>query len=265
MLNVTVKMHNLQELIRKSHLNGLVKDAVISFKDGRMKIEAMGFEDEQHVIDQTLTSEVNYPCETIENGDVAIPEIGVLLTSLEGQFERDDTVQLSVSAKNQLIISRTTQGTIPVTIAYNLTDIQFIKTYPIGIKTTFGVPIKLKMLNGSEKSVSFNATVVVDGQKLKDYAKKVSSVNAVKIPISVIDGKVITEVSGEVLDLSRQMDGVISATGNATSFYDKEMLIIFNHAIGTATLRLSDNSPIHIHFEHELMSADYLLQIWEKK
>lgn len=259
-VKATVKMYNLQELIRKTHMGGLINDAVIKFQDNRMKIEAIGFEDEQGVVDQTITIDVNYPCETTENGEVALNLIGDLLTKLE-LFERDDIVQISVSAKNELVVARTTP---PQVLLYDLADIKFIKTYSTGLKTIFGAPIKLVKLDGKEKLITFDTTVVVDGQKLKEHGAKISKIEAKSVPLSIRDGKLITDVKGETSGLIREVEGVTSVVGNASSIYDKEILTIFKYAIGMATLRLSEGSPIHIHFEHESMTADYLLQVFEE-
>jgi len=261
MLNVTVKMHNLQELIRKVYLNGLINDAVLMFKDNRMKIEAIGMEDEQGVVDQTLTIDVNYPCEVTEGGNVAINGIGTLLSNLE-LFERDDIVQLSISAKNELVVVRTTPSQV---LTYDLADIQFIKTYSTGLKTIFGAPIKIVKLDGKEKLIAFDTTVVVDGQKLKEHAKKVSAIKATSVPIRVIGGKLITDIKGEISGLTREVEGVTSASGNSGSTFKGDILTIFNHGIGTATLRFSEGSPIHVHFEHESMTADYLLQVFVER
>lgn len=260
MVQATVKMHNLQELIKKSYLGGLINNAVILFKDNRMKIEAIGFEDEQGTVDQTLTLDVNYPCETTENGEVAINLIGDLLSKLE-LFERDDIVQISVS-NNNLVVGRTTP---PQVLTYEIADIKFIKTYSTGLKTIFGTPIKLVKLDGKEKLISFDSVVIVEGQKLKEHGSKISKIGAISIPLSIKEGKLITDVKGETSGLIREVEGVTSATGNASSSYDKEILTIFSHAIGIAILRLSEGSPIHIHFEHESMTADYLLQVYEQR
>lgn len=260
MVQAIVKMYNLQELIRKTYLNGLVNNAVVQFKDNRMKVEAIGIEDEQGVVDQTLTVDVNYPCETTENGEVALNNIGDFLSKLE-LFERDDIVQLSVS-NNNLVIGRATPSQV---LSYELADPKFIKTHSVGLKTIFGTPIRLVKLDGKEKLISFDTTVVVDGQKLKDHASKISKIKAVSIPISAKDGKLITDIKGETSGLVREVEGVTSVVGNASSSFDKELLTIFNHAIGVATLRLSEGSPIHIHYEHESMSADYLLQVHEER
>ena len=260
MVKATVKMHNLQELIRKTYLGGLINNAVILFKDNRMKIEAIGIEDEQGVIDQTLTVDVNYPCETTENGEVALNNIGDFLSKLE-LFERDDIVQISTQ-NNNLIIGRTTP---PQVLTYELADIKFIKTYSTGLKTIFGTPIKLVKLDGKEKIISFDSSVVVDGQKLKEHGAKISKIKALSIPLSIKDGKLITDVKGETSGLMREVDGVTSVVGNASSSYDKELLTIFNHAIGIATLRLSEGSPIHTHFEHEGMTFDALSQVHEDR
>ncbi len=262
MLNVTVKMHNLQELIRKVHLGGLLNNIVILFKDNRMKIEAIGLEDEQGIVDQTITIDVNYPCESMtEGGEVALNLIGDLLSKLE-LFERDDIVQLSISAKNELVVVRTTPHQV---LLYDLADIKFIKTYSTGLKTIFGAPIKLVKADGKEKLIAFDTTVVVDGQKLKEHGSKISKINATSVPLSVKDGKLITDVRGETSGLLREVEGVTSVSGNASSIYDKEILTIFKHGIGVATLRLSEGSPIHINFTHESMTADYLLQVYESK
>ncbi len=263
MVKATAKIYNLQELIRKTYLGGIINNAVILFKDNRMKIEAIGIEDEQGVIDQTLTVDVNYPCETTENGEVPIGNnegsaLGDFLSKLE-LFERDDIVQISTQ-NNNLIIGRTTP---PQVLTYELADIKFIKTYSTGLKTIFGTPIRLVKLDGKEKLISFDSSVVVDGQKLKEHGAKISKIKAISIPLSIKDGKLITDVKGETSGLMREVDGVTSVVGNASSSYDKELLTIFNHAIGIATLRLSEGSPIHIHFEHETMTADYLLQVHE--
>lgn len=261
MVQATVKMHNLQELIRKVHLGGLLNNAVILFKDNRMKIEAIGFEDEQGIVDQTITVDVNYPCETTENGEVAINNLGNLLSQLD-LFERDDVVQISTSAKNELVVVRTTP---PQVLKYDLADIKFIKTYSTGLKTIFGAPIKLVKADGKEKLISFDTTVVVDGQKLKEHGSKISKIGATSVPLSIKNGKLITDVRGETSGLIREVEGVTSAIGNASSIYDKEILTIFKHGIGVATLRLSEGSPVHIHYEYESMTFDALLQVHEEK
>ena len=260
MVQAIVKMYNLQELIRKTYLNELINNAVILFKDNRMKIEAIGIEDDQGVVDQTLTVDVNYPCETTENGEVALNNLGDFLSKLE-LFERDDIVQISIT-NNNLVIGRTTPSQV---LSYELADIKFIKTYSTGLKTIFGTPIKLVKLDGKEKLISFDSSVVVDGQKLKEHGAKISKIKALSIPLSIRDGHLITDVKGETSSLMREVEGVTSAVGNASSSYDKELLTIFNHAIGVATLRLSEGSPIHIHFEHETLTCDYLLQVHEER
>jgi len=259
MVQATVKVHNMQELIRKTYLGGLINNAVIQFKDNRMKIEAIGFEDDQGIVDQTITVDVNYPCEMTEGGEVAINNLGDLLSKLE-LFERDDIVQLSISQKNELVVSRTTPSQV---LLFDLADIKFIKTYSIGLKTIFGAPIRLVKSDGKEKMIAFDSTIVVDAQKLKEHGSKVMKINAKSIPISTINGKLITDMKGETSGLIREVEGVTSAVGNASSSYDKEILKIFSYGIGIATLRLSEGSPIHIHYEHESMTADYLLQVHE--
>ncbi len=259
-MQAKTKIYALQELIRKTHLNGLINNCVIIFRDGRMKTECVGIEDEQNIIDQTLTVDVNYPCETIENGEVALNNLGDFLSKLE-LFERDDIVQISIQ-NNSLIIGRITP---PQVLTYELADIKFIKTYSTGLKTIFGTPIRLVKLDGKEKLISFDSSVVVDGQKLKEHGAKISKIKAISIPLSIKDGKLITDVKGETSGLMREVDGVTSVVGNASSSYDKELLTIFNHAIGIATLRLSEGSPIHIHFEHEGMTFDALLQVHEER
>jgi hypothetical protein len=261
MVQVTVKMYNLQELIRKVYLEGLINSAVILFKDNRMKIEAMGVEDEQSVIDQTLTVDVNYPCDTMtEGGEIALEKIGDFLSNLE-IFERDDVVQLSV-ANNQFVVTRMTP---PQVLTFDLADKKFIKTYSEGLKTVFGSPIKLIRLDGKEKVIAFDASVTVDAQKLKEHGKKVSEIAAKSIPIIIKDGKFITTVRGEVSGLTREVEGVTAITGNASTICRTEFLKIIKRGIGVAILRFSEGSPLHIHFEHESMTADYLLQIYEEK
>lgn len=266
MVNVTLKMHNLQELIRKTYLEGLINNVVIQFKDNRMKIEAIGIEDEQGTIDNTLTIDVNYPCESMtEGGEVAINLLDdnkkpSFLPKLE-IFERDDIVQLYVN-NNQLVISRTTPMQV---LTYDLVDKKFVKTYSTGLKAIFGTPIKLVKLDGKEKLIAFDSSVVVDAQKLKDHGAKVSKIGAKSIPLKIKDGKLVTELKGETSSLIKEVEGVISAVGNASSIYDKELLTILKMGIGTATLKLSEGSPMHVHFEYESMSCDYLIQVHEDK
>jgi hypothetical protein len=262
MVQTTVKMYNLQELVRKAYLKGLINSAVILFKDNRMKIEAIGFEDEQGIVDQTITVDVNYPTDSMtEGGEVSIGDLGDLLSKLE-LFERDDIVQVATSSKNELIIVRNTP---PQTLTYDLADIKFIKTYSTGLKTIFGSPIRLVKLDGKEKHIAFDCTVILDGQKLKEHGSKIEKIKATNIPISAVGGKLVTDMRGETSGLMREVEGVTSVVGSASSSYDKEILTIFNHAIGTATLRLSEGTPIHIHYEHESMTADYLLQVHEER
>lgn len=266
MVQAVVKMHNLQELIRKINLSGLINSAVIIFsKDNRMKIEAIGFEDEQGIVDATVTADVNYPCESVtEEGTIALNFLNDekrmdLLPKLE-LFERDDIVQISTT-KNELIVSRASPAQ---TLTYELASIEFVKSYSAGLKTIFGAPIRLVIkADGKEKLIAFDTTIVVDGQKLKEHGSKISKINAESVPLSAMNGKVITDLKGATSGLIREVEGVTSVTGNAKSTYVKEILTIFAHAIGTATLRMSEGSPIHIHYEHESMTADYLLQVYD--
>lgn len=266
MVNVTLKMHNLQELIRKTYLEGLFNSIVIQFKDNRMKIEAIGIEDEQGIIDNTLTIDINYPTESMtEGGEIAINLLNDdknpdFLPKLE-IFERDDIVQLYVN-NNQLVINRVTPM---LSLTYDLVDKKFVKTYSTGLKTIFGTPIRLVRLDGKEKLITFDSSVVVDAQKLKDHGAKVSKIGAKSIPLKIKDGKLITELKGETSSLIKEVEGVKLAVGNASSIYDKELLTILKMGIGTAILKLSEGSPLHIHFEHESMSADYLIQVHEEK
>lgn len=261
MVNTILKMHNLQELIRKTYLEGKINNAVIQFKDNRMKIEAIGLEDDQGIIDNTLTIDVNYPTDSMtEGGEVAINGLGDLLSKLE-LFERDDIVQLSLT-QNQLVISRATP---PQVLTFDLADKKFIKTYSTGLKVIFGTPIKLVKLDGKEKLISFDSSVVVDAQKLKEHGAKISKIGATSIPIKIKDGKLITEVKGETSGLTREVEGIVSSTGNASSVYETVILTILKMGIGTATLKLSEGSPIHICFEHESMTANYLVQVREEK
>ena len=260
MLNATVKMHNLQELIRKTYLGGLITNAVIIFKDNRMKIEAIGIEDKEGIIDNTLTIDVNYPCVTVEGAEVGINKLGELLSNLE-VFERDDEVQVTTT-QTHLIITRTSQP--PQSMIFELADPKFVKTYSTGLKVIFGNPIKLLRLDGKEKLIEFDSSVVVDAQKLKDHGSKVDKINVKSIPVLIRNGKLITDVKGETSGLIREVDGITSITGNASTVCRKELLIIVKNGIGIATLRYSDGSPMYIHFEHESMTADYLLQIYEE-
>lgn len=258
-MKAIVKIMNFQELIRKTYLDGLINNCVAIFKDGRMKTECIGIEDEQNVVDQTLTVDINYPCETIENGELAINNLGDFLSKLE-LFERDDIVSLSVS-QNKLVISRANP---PQVLTYDLADKKFIKTYSEGLKTIFGTPIRLLKLDGKEKLISFDSSVVVDAQKLKDHGAKISKINAKSIPLQIKEGKLITNLQGETSSLLREVEGVTSVVGNASSIYSKEILKIIKQGIGTATLRFSEGSPLHLHYEHESAIMDYLIQVHEE-
>jgi len=261
MVNVTVKMHNLQELIRKTHLEGLVRDVVVIFSDGRMKIEAIGTQDEQGVVDKAITLCVDYPCEsTTESGEIALENIGTFLSNLE-LFERDDIVTITSTTK-EVYITRISPNQ---QITYELADKKFIKTYSEGLKTIFGNPIRLIKLDGKEKVIAFDSSVTVDAQKLKEHGAKISKIKAKNVPISIKDGKLNTSVKGEVSGISREVEGVTSATGNASSTFIEGILKILKQGIGTATLRFSEGTPIHVHYEHETMKADYLVQVYTEK
>ncbi len=256
MVQAKVTMHDLQELIRKTYLEGLLNNAVILFKDNRMKIEAIGVETDQGIVDGKLTIDINYPCEITEAGDFAINNLGDFLSKLE-LFERDDIVLISSTTTDVNII----RATPPQTLTYELTDKKFIKTFSTGLKVIFGTPIKLVKLDGKEKIISFDSSVVVDAQKLKEHGAKISKIKANSIPLKIKDGKLITEVKGETSSLVREVEGVTTAIGNATSTYSKNLLTILKMGIGTATLRFSEGTPLHVNFTHESMEANYLLQI----
>ncbi len=261
MVNVTVKMHNLQELVRKTYLDGTINNVVILFKDNRMKIQAIGIEDEQGIIDNTLTVDVNYPCETMtEGGEVALNLLDdekkpSFLPKLE-LFERDDIVQVSTT-QTQVNIVRVTPYQA---LSYDLVDKKFVKTYSETLKVVFGTPIKF-IVGDKEKTLSFDASVIVDSQKLKDHGSKVSKIKANCIPLRIKDGKLTTDMKDNSSGLVRDVDGVTTAVGNASSVYEKVLLNIFKMGIGTAVLKFSEGSPLHAHYEHESMTADYLLQV----
>lgn len=264
-MQATVKMMNLQELVRKVYLEGLINSAVIQFKNNRMTISAVGVEDEQGIVDQTLTIDVSYPCESMtEEGEISISFIddqkkADFLPKLE-LFERDDIVSLSVS-QNKLVVSRANP---PQVLTYDLADKKFVKTYSEGLKTIFGTPIRLLKLDGKEKLISFDSSVVVDAQKLKDHGAKISKINAKSIPLQIKEGKLITNLQGETSSLLREVEGVTSVVGNASSIYSKELLKIIKQGIGTTTLRFSEGSPLHLHYEHESAIMDYLIQVHEE-
>lgn len=260
MVNVVAKMHNLQELVRKVYLGGLITNCVIQFKDNRMKIEAIGTEDVNGVIDNTLTMDVDYPCEVIEAGNIGINLLGAFLHSLE-TFERNDIVQLTVS-QNILYISRASQP--PMRVDFELADISDIKTYSTGLKVIFGTPIKLVLSNGETNLLTFDSITVMDAQKLKEHASTVEKFDIKYVPLVTKDGKLITNAKGEVSSVIREVDGITSIKGNASANYEKELLTILRLGIGTAMLKFSNGSPLHVHFEHESMTADYLLQAFEE-
>lgn len=255
MLNITAKMYNLQELVRRTYLEGLINNVVIQFKDNRMKIEAIGTEDEQGVVDQTLTVDVNYPCETKENGNIALKSLSDVLKALE-TFQRDDVVQIT-EMNNKITITRATPLHY---IELESADIQYIKTYAQGFKTIFGNPIKLVNNEGKEKVISLDSCAVLDAQRLKEKGSGLSKANPLYVTVSIKDSKLMLSANGSFL-ISGEVDGVTSATGNATSAISEKILSIIRHGIGTATIRLSEGSPLHIRYEHESSTADYLVQV----
>ena len=260
MINAIVKMYNLQELIRKVYLGGLINNAVIQFKDNIMQIEAIGIEDKEGFVDSSLTTNIKYPCETIEGGIAGINDLGTFLISLE-TFERDDVVQVNTT-ESSIIITRSSEP--PQSINFDLVDIKYVKTYATGQKVVFGTPIRIIRSDGKEKSITFDACAVIDAQKLKDHGAKVDKIEIKNMPMSIKDGKLITVVKAEIVELKREVAGVTSITGTASATYPKNLLTIIKSGIGTVTLKFSEGSPIHVHFEHESITADYLIQIHEE-
>ena len=258
MVNVIVKTHNLQELVRKVHLDGLINNAVIQFKDNRMKIEAIGIEDKEGIIDNTLTIDVNYPCETVEGGLLGIGDLGAFLHGLE-QFERDDVIQIS---STETVITVTRASPL-MSIDFEAADVKFIKTYAMGLKVIFGTPIKIVRADGKEKLFAFDSSITVDAQKLKQHGATISSIPDVKnMQIIVKDGKLSAEAKG-TYKVKRDLEGITTITGNAEEIYSKDIFAILKTGIGVATLKFSKASPIHISYVHESMTADYLLQAWD--
>jgi hypothetical protein len=266
MVNVTVKMMNLQELVRKTYLEGTINTAVIQFKDNRMFIEAVGIETEQGIVDGQLMVNVSYPCETMtEAGEIALSFIDDnkkmdILPKLE-LFERDDIVQLSVTG-NELVVTRLNP---PQVLTYELIDKKFVKSFSVGRKIVFGTPIKIVKIDGTSKDLVLDSTVVVDAQKLKEHGSKILKFKAKAIPITIKDGKLVTNVKGETSGFIREVDGIISVVGNANSTYNDVILKIFANGIGTATVKMSEGSPIHVSYTHESMTANFLLQIKDDK
>jgi hypothetical protein len=198
-----------------------------------------------------------------EGGEIALKLIDDngkvdVLPKLE-LFERDDVVQLS-TLNNELVITRVTT---PQTLTYELTDKKFVKTFSVGMKVIFGASIKLVKLDGKEKLITFDSSVIVDAQKLKEHGSKILKFNAKTIPVSIKDGKLVTNVKGTTSGFIREVEGVVSVIGSATSQYSKDLLTIFAHGIGTATIRMSEGSPMYVSFVNESMTANYLIQVKE--
>ena len=280
MLNSNGKIVVLQEAIKHVHAEGLIHDAVLVFKDNKIVIDALGVEDKQGVVDGGLTAYVEYPFEISTPEEVAIGNLSDLLDKLE-LFDRNDEVRVYTTEKNELVVDRENPKQV---LRYDLADKKYIKSYPQGDRVSSWRPVTLKKTNGKEKPFVFTANISIEANILREYGKIVSKIKVsddsgkVYVPIQIKDGKLTTVLKGDTTSLLREVPAITEkvlvdnietvktlSSGTATSKYGKELLDIIKLAYGTARLEMSDMSPIHIHYEHEGMTSDYLLQRYEEQ
>lgn len=274
MLQAKGKIVVLQEVIKHARADGLIHDAVLNFADNKIVVEALGIEDKQGVVDATLTVRVEYPFEVTSPVEVSIEDLGDLLNKLE-LFERNDEVRVYTTADNKLVIDREAPKQ---TLTYDLADKKHVKSYPTGDKVGSWDPVTLKRNDGREKVLKFDASINIEANVLREYGKVVSEIKPLYTPIQIKDGKLITALKGETVSLLREVpamvekvvvDGVetvkVRSTGTATSMFDKELHNLIKLAYGVATIKISEMSLGHIHYEHDGMKSDYLIQRYEEK
>lgn len=280
MLNSKGKIVVLQEAVKHASANGMIHDAVLVFKDNKIVVDALGVEDKQGVVDGGLTAHIEYTFEVITPEEVAIGSLPDLLDKLE-LFERNDEVTVYTTAKNELVVERTEPRQV---MTYELADKKYIKSYPQGDKVISWKPITLRRSkDGKEKTFEFSANITIEANILKEYGKKISKIKVsddngkVYVPVQIKDGKLTTVLKGETASLLTEVPAMsekvvvdavetikILSLGTATSKYGKELLDLISLAHGKAKISMSDMSPVHIHYEYEGMSSDYMLRKHEE-
>lgn len=274
MLQAKGKIVVLQEAIKHVQADGLIHDAVLNFAENKIVVEALGIEDKQGVVDSTLTVRVEYPLEITSPAEVAIGNLGDLLDKLE-MFDRNDDVIVYTTSDNKLVVDRENPKQ---TLTYDLADKKFIKSYPSGTRVVSWNPVTLRKPDGKERKFEFLAYAKIEANKLREYGKVVQQIKPLYIPLQIADFKLLTAIKGETASLMREVEVLqektkvgdlesvrVHAGGTATSKYDKELFNLIKLAYGVATIRMSNDSPIHVHYEHEGMVSDYLLQKYEEK
>ncbi len=265
-MKVAISILTLQEVIRKTRCDTLVNSGILEFKNGMVQTKGNGIEylpgqkaektegKAPGKIDGSLSFQIQYPTPVQEEGEVAIADLQNLLSKSE-IFEKEDQVQLS-SVDNKFIIEREIPQRI---LTYDIADKKFIETaYKEKQDVIFSNPIKIISPKGKEKDVTFTTEIILDASQLKSFADAAKKIAPTKIPLQVKEGKFFSAIKGTGSDMMGEIKAD-KVEGEAISKYRIEILEIFKAGFGLATLRFSENAPIHIHYELNDQKADYLL------
>ncbi len=266
----------LQELIRKTKCNGLISSAVITLGNNSISTKGSGVE-LAGKIDGRLSFEVSYPCIVEEPGILPIKDISDLLSKTE-VFEKEDVVDTSI-VDNKFIMEREIPHRV---ITYDLGDPKHIPTSYKG-KTTviFNKTIQQAILtpeelsagtvpaykipsvvivnpSGKTKEIEFTAEVVLDSNQLKGFASAAEKISPLKIPIQVKEGHLNSAIKGTGTDMADEIR-VDKVEGEALSKYGVQLLELFKVGFGNATLRLGNETSIHVYYQQDSQKSNYLL------
>jgi len=266
----------LQELIRKTKCNSLISSAVIKLEDNAISTKGSGVE-LAGKIDGRLSFEVSYPCVVEESGILPIKDISDLLSKTE-VFEKEDVVDASV-VDNKLIMEREIPHRV---ITYDLGDakniptsykgkttVLFNKTIPAaeltpeqlaaGAIPEYKIPsVVIVNPSGKTKAIEFTAEAILDSNQLKGFASAAEKISPLKIPIQIKEGHLNSAIKGTGTDMADEIR-VDKAEGEALSKYGVQLLELFKVGFGNATLRLGNETSIHVQYQQDEQRSNYLL------
>lgn len=266
----------LQELIRKTKCGNLINSAVIKLDNNTISTKGAGIE-LAGKIDGRMSFDVSYPCIVDESGLLAIKDLSDLLSKAE-IFEKEDLVFAAV-VDNKLVLTRELPHRV---VTYDLgdpknipthykakTDVIFNKTIPspeltpeqlaAGTIPPYRIPsVELVNPSGKSKEITFTGEAILDSNQLKSFATAAEKIAALKIPMEIKDGVLTSAIKGTGTDMLSEIR-VDKAEGAALSKYGVQLLDIFKVGFGNSTVRLGNESFIHVQFKQDLQESNYLL------
>lgn len=262
----TIKVQHLLDLISFIYLDGNITSSIFESNNNKLWADGIGTEDENGIIDNTLTYNITFPCHAKEPLVFDVSDLKHF-TSRLALFDKKDIINLSVCGDRLTIFDTKKPNS---KLIYTISDVMHIKTASTGLSIKFMDIIELKLINGELKFLKFDNKITIESNELKNFAKKAKILNTDYIPIAIKDNKFISKLvlestESDLLDeYVHEFDCInIDAIKDTYAPYDNELLNIFNHGFGTATLKFNDNSPLHIEFKDNDIVANYLIAIHE--